>query len=133
MPPGTSITCTESDVVDAVSVGRYRISANSDIFRETEKFGIVSYDLNHPMDLTFQLQGEIVHPEELAEVFYAEYYPAAVNMSLTHNRYLLFAEAIKQDNGTGATGGPRIRSTPVVGTEPPGTVQAGSQAGLGNI
>jgi len=121
------------DVVDAVSVGRYRISANSDIFRETEKFGIVSYDLNHPMDMTFQLQGEIIRPEELAEVFYGEYYPAAIGMSLTHNRYLLFAEAIKQDNGIASTHGPRIRPAPAGGTRNPGAVQASSQAGLGNI
>ena len=120
-------------VVDAVSVGRYRISANSDIFRETEKFGIVSYDLNHPMDLTFQLQGEIIRPEELAEVFYGEYYPTAIDMSLTHNRYLLFAEAIKQEHGIAATRGPRMRQAPAGGTRNPGAVQASSQAGLGNI
>lgn len=120
-------------VVDAVSVGRYRISANSDIFRETEKFGIVSYDLNHPMDLTFQLQGEIIRPEELAEVFYGEYYPAAIDMSLTHNRYLLFAEAIKQENGIVPANSPRMRSALTSGARNPGAVQASSQAGLGNI
>lgn len=120
-------------VVDAVSVGRYRISANSDIFRETEKFGIVSYDLNHPMDLTFQLQGEIIRPEELAEVFYDEYYPTAIDMSLTHNRYLLFAEAIKQENGIVPADSPRMRSALTRGARKPGAVQASSQAGLGNI
>jgi len=120
-------------VVDAVSVGRYRISANSDIYREAEKFGIVSYDLNHPMDLTFQLQGELISPEELAEVFYRDYYPTAIDMSLTHNRYLLFAEAIKQENGVVPASGSRRRSAPAGEARKPSTVQASSQAGLANI
>ncbi|MGC4876229.1 B12-binding domain-containing radical SAM protein [Micromonospora sp. DT43] len=120
-------------VVDAVSVGRYRISANSDVFRETEKFGIVSYDLNHPMDLTFQVQGEIVRPEELAELFYREYYPTAVDMSVSHNRYLLFAEAIKEESGTSASGSTRARPVAPAATARPAAVQTGAQAGLGNI
>jgi len=121
-----------SGVIDAVSVGRYRISANSDIFRETEKFGIVSYDLNHPMDLTFQLNGEVIQPEELADIFYNEYYPAAINMSLSHNRYLLFAEAIKKEAGGAHARPPRKRTTGAArGSQ--AAVQTGAQAGLGNI
>jgi hypothetical protein len=120
-------------VVDAVSVGRYRISANSDIFRETEKFGIVSYDLNHPMDLTFQVDGEIIQPEELARLFYEEYYPTAVDMSVSHNRYLLYADAIKNEAQ------PERRQAPgrsaAVGSDSwrPAAVQGESHAGLGNI
>lgn len=122
-------------VVDAVSVGRYRISTNSDIYRATEKFGIISYDLNHPMELTFQVEGEIIKPEELAEVFYNEYYPTAINMSLTHNRYLLFAEAIKQEDGGGPAPEPRGHTTITVDAAGSlgSAVQTGSQAGLGNI
>jgi hypothetical protein len=52
--------------------------------------------------------------QELAEVFYTEYYPAAINMSLTHNRYLLFADAIKRENdGAPACGVPARGSRPV--------------------
>jgi anaerobic magnesium-protoporphyrin IX monomethyl ester cyclase len=121
-------------IIDAASVGRYRISANSDIFRESEKFGIVSYDLNHPMDITFQLDGEIIKPEELAEIFYNDYYPTAIDMSQSHNRYLLFADAIKRE-ATGDLRRPERRGSSAipVGARSVVAVQSDAQAGLGNI
>lgn len=88
-------------VVDAVSVGRYRISENSDIFREMGKFGIVEADLAHPMDVRYTSRGEPVDPAEIARLYYQEYYPQAIAMSSTHNRYLLFADALKQERNTG--------------------------------
>jgi hypothetical protein len=121
-------------VVDAVSVNRYRISANSDIFREVEKFGIVSYDLNSPMDVVFRSDGALVDPTELARIFYQEYYPTAVEMSVSHNRYLLFAEAIKAESiqpgaGRGPTG-----LLPGKGTwRDDAARQTSAQAGLGNL
>lgn len=124
-----------ADVVDAVSVGRYRISANSDIYREADKFGIVSYDLEHPMDLTFQHNGALVQPEELAAVYHDEYYPTAIGMSVSHNRYLLFAEALKQEQhgGSPPAGARRASPAPVGPAGGPATAQAARQAALGNI
>jgi anaerobic magnesium-protoporphyrin IX monomethyl ester cyclase len=120
-------------VIDAASVGRYRISANSDIFRESDKFGIVSYDLNHPMDLTFQLDGDVIEPQELAALFYAQYYPTAIDLSLSHNRYLLFADAIKQEHG-GDTGRPmRRRTSASPEAQQSGHATADTPAGLGNV
>lgn len=120
-------------IVDAVSVGRYRISANSDLYREAAKFGIVGSDLDHPMDLTYQIDGEVIRPEELAEVFYTEYYPTAIDMSLTHNRYLLFADAIKRENGVTPAASDRRRSARSGTSRNVAAVQASAQAGLGNI
>lgn len=89
-------------IVDAVSVGRYRISENSDIFREIEKYGIVEADLAHPMEVRYTSGGEAVDHTEIARLYYEEYYPQAIGMSLTHNRYLLFADALKREK-PGAT------------------------------
>ncbi len=121
-------------VIDAVSVGRYRISANSDIYRETDKFGIVSYDLDHPMDLTFQHEGQLVQPEELAGIYYNEYYPTAIDMSRSHSRYLLFAEALKQERG-GIRESARSRpsATVTAGRKSTAVSQLGPEAALGNI
>ncbi|MGL5866197.1 MAG: B12-binding domain-containing radical SAM protein [Dermatophilaceae bacterium] len=83
--------------VDAVSVGRYRISENSDIYREMSKYGIVEADLNHPMDVRYTSSGDVVDHAEIARLYYEEYYPQAIGMSLTHNRYLLFADALKRE------------------------------------
>lgn len=88
-------------IVDAVSVGRYRISENSEIFREMKKFGIVHADLSHPMDVQYTSAGKPVDNDAIAQMFYDEYYPTAISMSLTHNRYLLFADALKQERRLG--------------------------------
>jgi radical SAM superfamily enzyme YgiQ (UPF0313 family) len=84
-------------VVDAASVGRYRISENSDIYRKMQKFGIVHADLGHPMDVRYESGGQPVDPAAVARLYYEEYYPAAIAMSVTHNRYLLFADALKRE------------------------------------
>lgn len=99
-------------IVDAVSVGRYRISENSDIFREMKKFGIVHADLSHPMDVQYTSAGMPVDNEAIARMFYDEYYPTAISMSLTHNRYLLFADALKQERRLGQPLAARSSSRP---------------------
>ncbi|MGH3568403.1 MAG: B12-binding domain-containing radical SAM protein [Pseudonocardia sp.] len=92
-------------IVDAVSVGRYRISENSDIYREMAKYGIVEADLAHPMEVRYTSGEEAVDHTEIARLYYQEYYPQAIGMSLTHNRYLLFADALKREK----SGAPRSR------------------------
>ena len=85
-------------LIDAVSVGRYRISANSDLAREPSAFGIVSYDLESPMDVVCEHNGEIIDPKALADLYYGSYYPLAIEGSRSHNRYLILHEAIKHEH-----------------------------------
>ena len=108
-----------SGIVDAVSVGRYRISENSDIYREMDKFGIVEADLAHPMDVHYVSHGELVDPAEIARLYYEEYYPQAIAMSLTHNRYLLFADALKRERSGAACPRPARPPARVVGARTP--------------
>jgi hypothetical protein len=88
--------------IDAVSVGRYRISANSDLAREPGAFGIISYDLDSPMDVVCEYDGEVIDPKTLADLYYGSYYPLAIEGSRSHNRYLILHEAIKQEHETTA-------------------------------
>jgi hypothetical protein len=120
-------------VVDAASVGRYRISANSDIFRETEKFGIVSLDLDHPMDLTYRIDGETIPAQDLARVFHEEYYPAAIDLSVSHNRYLLYADAIKNERSAASPPRPNSTTRALHPWQTADATQHDTRAGLGNI
>ena len=113
-------------IVDAVSVGRYRISENSDIYREMAKYGIIEADLAHPMEVRYTSGEQIVDNAEIARLYYQEYYPQAIGMSLTHNRYLLFADALKRE-GSGPRGPRPAPRRAVVG----GATRTGEV--LGNI
>lgn len=88
--------------IDAVSVGRYRISANSDLAREPGAFGIVSYDLDTPMDVVCEYDGEVIDPKILADLYRSTYYPLAIEGSRSHNRYLILHEAIQQEHDPSA-------------------------------
>lgn len=97
-------------MVDAASVGRYRISANSDLAREPDAFGILSYDLDSPMDVVCEYKGQVIQPQTLAELFYESYYPLAIEGSRSHNRYLILHEAIRHEREATAEGrSPRVR------------------------
>lgn len=127
---------TLDGIVDAVSVARYRMSSNSDIFRDMEKFGIIDVDADDASRVTYRSSDGVVDPDELARIFVQDYYPAAIRQSVTHNRYLLFADAIKSEGSRRRQARPEPRKA----VEPqarevvtPRTPQAPSQAGLGNI
>jgi hypothetical protein len=116
-------------IVDAVSVSRYRISANSDIYRELDRFGIVSHDLDHPADVVFEHHGALIDPRETSRLYYERYYPTAISMSVSHNRYLLFAQAIKEESGRvfSPQAAPSAPNVPVRGP------QQKTESGLGNV
>jgi hypothetical protein len=88
--------------VDSAMVGRYRISKNSDIYRSPEAFGIVSYDISNPMDVVCQLGAQIIEPETLARIYKDRYYPASIAGSLSHNRYVVFQDALNAECEAGA-------------------------------
>lgn len=87
--------------VDAASVGRYRISANSELARDPAAFGIVTFDYESPANVICEHEGRLIDPEELARIYYGTYYPLAIERSRSHNRYLIFFDAIRAEGASG--------------------------------
>jgi len=119
-------------LVDAASVGRYRISANSDLAREPDTFGIVSFQLDSPMDVVCEHDGRIIDPKELADIFYRQYYPLAIEGSRSHNRYLILQDAIRSERDPRAPVEPRIGRL-AVSTADTTTVAAGARNSPGEL
>lgn len=90
---------TVSSLIAAAFVGPYRLEPNSDIGRDPSLFGVVSCDTDDRCRFVSRLNEQLIDSADMLKIYREEYYPLAIRSSLSHNRYLLFNHALKNERG----------------------------------